>query len=137
MNILIDQREKTPWTFTAYPDVTATVCHLPTGDYCLAEYPRKIGIERKTLADLAGSLSTNRERFLREMDRAADFEQFFVVVEGSLVDVTAGRYRARIHPNAFLGSVASITVKRGIPFLWCGGRGLAGQTCLMRSGART
>lgn len=67
--IIVDSRDQTPLRFS-FPTTTGG---LQTGDYTLEGLEEDIAIERKTVADLAGSLSSGRERFSREIHRLRGF----------------------------------------------------------------
>ena len=66
LKIIIDDREKTPLPFSAVPFETA---RLLTGDYSIAGSELDFTVERKTIDDLVSSLTQNRDRFTREMER--------------------------------------------------------------------
>ncbi len=62
------------------------------GDYTIAELKTdddkwRISIERKSIADLYGTLLTGRDRFERELKVLSEMEFAAVVVEGSWKDV--------------------------------------------------
>ena len=69
MKILCDTREQAPYTFDRYQGVTVERAALQTGDYSLAGLHDHIGLERKSLDDLTGTLTKGRERFQRECER--------------------------------------------------------------------
>jgi hypothetical protein len=54
---------------------------LPTGDYSLEGYESQIAVERKSLADLYGTISQGRDRFQRELERLDAMECAAVVIE--------------------------------------------------------
>ena len=80
MQIVIDTREKKPWSFP--PDVSIEFATLKSGDYALKNDSR-FAIERKSGEDLAGTLSSGWERFLREIKRMEEyqFESKIIIVE--------------------------------------------------------
>ena len=82
IDITIDNREQSPW---AFPDhlVTARWGTLKTGDYALTG-DAGFAIERKSLGDFLGSISTGWDRFKRELDRMgqANFPAKVVIIEG-------------------------------------------------------
>ncbi|MGO9175718.1 MAG: ERCC4 domain-containing protein [Desulfobaccales bacterium] len=122
MKILIDSREQTPFLFRSY-DVTPEVVGLPVGDYSLPGFQDRAAIERKSLNDLVGCLMNgNRERFERELARGRCYELFAVVVEANLSDVSQGRYRSEMKPQAALQSITAFIVRYRVPFLFCGNR---------------
>ena len=78
--IVVDTREQLPlWAGNRKT--------LKTGDYSIEGYENKIAVERKSLADLAGSLGKGHARFRRELERAKELDYFAIVVEGSVTDL--------------------------------------------------
>lgn len=84
LRVVIDTREQRPWSFPAGL-VEATIGTLRTGDYALAG-DDAFAIERKSLDDFLGTVSTGWERFLREIGRmeGAGFAARVVIVEADL-----------------------------------------------------
>ena len=122
MKIIIDTREQAPYQFLKNAIQTERAA-LPCGDYSLAGFADKIAVERKTLDDLIGCLmGKDRDRFERELARAGCYERFAVVIEASLYDISAGRYRSDMKPHAALQSITAFFIRYGIPFLFCGDR---------------
>lgn len=81
LSIVIDTREQRPWSFPAEAaDVRVGTLH--TGDYALVG-DDAFAIERKSLDDFLGTISTGWERFLREIGRmeGAGFVARVVIVE--------------------------------------------------------
>ena len=78
ITIITDSREQTPLIFTNFPTVTAG---LPTGDYSIAGLEDDFCIERKSLSDLYGSLTSGRDRFMRELQRmrAYQFRRLLII----------------------------------------------------------
>ena len=114
--VAVDTREQLPWTFPASQRVTLT-----TGDYSIVGYEDEIAIERKSLFDLLGSLTTGRDRFVRECQRLAEYPYAALVVEGTWQQFLADR-RSKMHPNSRLGSLAAISERFGIHPWFCGNR---------------
>jgi len=122
MKIIRDTREQAPFTFGGY-DCEVEAGTLTTGDYSLAGLADRCAVERKSLDDLLGCLTgEGRERFERELARAAGLDCFAVVVEASMQDMAEGRYRSKMKPHAALQSVLAFTVRYGVPFIWAGTR---------------
>ena len=120
--ILVDSREQRPWHFET-PTENAT---LKTGDYSLRGFEERIAIERKSLNDLVGSLSRGRDRFEAELERAASFEQFVIVVEASISDVIGHKYQSQMAPAAITGSIIALWSRYGTPFLFADTPKIAG-----------
>ena len=127
MRIIIDSREQAPFPFRGprYEGVSVEVGALGTGDYSLAGLTDKVAVERKELADLVACLGRERERFEREMQRAAALDAFAVVVEASWQDLAAGNYRSRLNPHAACQSVLAFAGRYRVPFLFAGSRAAA------------
>ncbi len=84
--ITIDQQEKQPWHFD--PTLVRThVAHIKTGDYCVTG-DRGFAIERKSLNDFLGTISTGWDRFQREIYRAREAGFHLpVIVEARFSDI--------------------------------------------------
>lgn len=124
MKIIIDSREQLPFTFGGkrYEGVIVQPGTLATGDYSLGGLEDKIAIERKSLDDLIGCLTTGRARFERELQRAAAFDAFAVVVGSSWAALLSGNYRSRMNPHAAAQSVTAFMARYRIPFIFAGDR---------------
>ena len=123
MKIIIDTREQRPFAFLGQNgDVTTERGTLSLGDYSLAGLTDRVAVERKSLADLVMCLGKERERFQRELMRAAVLEAFAVVVEASWQDLAAGKYRSKLSPGAGMASVLSFMARHRVPFLFAGNR---------------
>ena len=112
--IVIDTREQTPFVFT-HQVVRAMV---PTGaDYSLVGFESLIGIERKSLDDLVGSLTQGRERFERSLTALRTRPFRALIVEADWSDILAGRYQSRAHPSSIVGSLAAMMAD-GVPVVF-------------------
>jgi len=122
--IVVDSREIEPYSFD--PERVAVVRRaLPAGDYSLEGLEDRVAVERKTLEDFVSTVIRARKRFRRELLRLREYETACIVVEASLADVLAARYRAGVHPNAVLGAVVSIVIDYGVPVFFCSDRQVA------------
>jgi len=89
--ILVDGREKAPYTFSGIRanadrghrilEIPRKWAHLQTGDYTIEGMEDLVAVERKSLEDLYSTLGQHRERFEREMQRLAAMEHAAVVIE--------------------------------------------------------
>jgi len=97
LHIIIDSREQSPWSWEP-SDAVTEIAGLVAGDYALAsdtEAPRRKGqlrpvrfaVERKSLEDFLGTISTGWDRFQRELDKMASWPARVVIVEGDFEDV--------------------------------------------------
>ena len=84
--ITIDTREQSPWSFDPTL-VSVRRGTVRTGDYCVTG-DKGFAVERKSLNDFLGTISTGWERFQREINRAsvAGFH-LPVIVEARFSDI--------------------------------------------------
>lgn len=103
---------------------------VPVGDYALAPQdgyppldPYLVFLERKG-RDIVSSLSADRERFMRELDKAALYTFKAIVVEFPMAYLTEERFRegghaTRVTVTSLLGSLISIATDRQIQVWMC------------------
>lgn len=117
--VLIDTREQLPYTFSSFTNWIGGTqsATLATGDYSVSGFEDRIALERKTLADVVGSLMQGRDRFLREMERLADFRYKCLCIEASRTQIKSPYTFAqavKAHPNGVMGSLDAIVARYGI-----------------------
>ena len=124
MKIIQDSREQAPYAFNAprYAGTVVEVGTLQTGDYSLHGLTDRIGLERKSLSDLCGTLTAGRERFKRECERGRGLEYFGLVIEASMDDVRRHNYRSAMTPQSLLQTLAAWSIRYGLHVHWCGSR---------------
>ena len=95
LHIVVDDRERQPWGFGDLAEVSRG--RLPTGDYAL-EGDLGFAIERKSLDDYIGTISSGWQNFRAELERMkrAGFPARAVIVEADWSDVVKGAYN---HPE--------------------------------------
>ena len=79
-------------------------------------------IERKmSLDELAMCFTRSRDRFRREMERAAEAGSivYLLIENGSYEAIINHRYRSRFLPNAFLASLTAWTVRYNLRLVFC------------------
>lgn len=106
--LVIDTREQTPLRFAR---LFAVRDGLQTGDYSVRGCEDTFAVERKSIPDLVGSVTGERERFFRELRRMGGHEFRRLLVVGSRDDIVAGRYRSSAKPASILASLATIEVR--------------------------
>ena len=121
MRIIVDSREQNPFRFEGYP-CTVEVGTLEAGDYACAPFPRRCAIERKSLADLVGCLSGERDRFERELARLRGYDCAAVVVEAPVHALRSGHYLGRLDAGAAWQSVLAFMQRYRVPFIFCADR---------------
>ncbi len=119
--IVIDSREQDPLAFT-FPTITTG---LPTGDYSVAGLEDDFAVERKSIPDLVGSLTSGRERFMRELQRLLAYPFRRLLVIGSEEEIAAGKWKhSKANPTAILHSLHAIEA-RGVPVVYAANSRLA------------
>ena len=118
MKIIIDTREQRPFGFTGqlYEGTTIEAGALAIGDYSLAGLADRVSVERKSLDDLVACLSRERDRFERELQRAAALDAFAIAIEATEADLLSGNYRSKMHPRSAYQSVVAFEARYRIPF---------------------
>jgi ERCC4-type nuclease len=112
--IITDSREQQPLRFTRYP---SEIAGLTTGDYSVKGFESDFAVERKALDDLLHSITTERERFMREVDRLRGYDFARLLIVGTEAQVMARAYRSRMEPKSVLASLLGIEA-RGLPVAW-------------------
>lgn len=97
--VVVDTREQLGYSFAglvsdaregrrplAVPTVRGT---LRAGDYSIQRFDHAVAVERKSLADLFGTLSRGRSRFMRELERLNAMAAAWVVVEAEWSEILA------------------------------------------------
>ena len=144
--ILVDRREQaTPKAIERYksfgvPYERATLnpyerATLNYGDYCgtiaidgaplydvSSAVKARCVIERKmSLDELAMCFTRGRDRFRREMERAAANNSviYLLIENGSYEAIINHRYRSKYHPSAFLASLTAWTARYNLRPVFC------------------
>jgi ERCC4-type nuclease len=133
--VVQDTREQAPWHFTDIVIerrlwvVRRMVGTLATGDYSIQGCESRVCVERKSAADLVGSVTAGNARFRREHERMAlmvrSGGRACVIVEGSLsaicdeLDADEGR---RVTGASIIGACAEWPFRYGVPWLFAGDR---------------
>ena len=118
--VLRDTREKHPWTFEHLPveirDVTLSTGDYTVPEYCthdseLDTYRPHFAVERKSGHDFLTAITWDRNRFKRELQRAAEWTHpLSVVVETSWRTLLRNRGcmgRRDVHPPQVVGTVTA------------------------------
>lgn len=117
MTILADSCEQKPYDFATLKSDhvrhEVETVRLPEGDYTIRDGEtcpaHKIVIERKSLADLYGSLGKTRARFEREFERLSHYGYAALVIEASFAMIlNPNQYMKRstgMYPSAALGTL--------------------------------
>jgi hypothetical protein len=132
--VIEDNNEQLPWTFQGIVIANRQAIvkrvrqSLHTGDYSIEGYDGFVCIERKSPADLVGSITRGHVRFQAEHERMAGMVQAggfaCLVCEASLSDLDDELRRDGRHAAAetLWGTVASWPMKFRTPWLFAGDR---------------
>ena len=138
MHIIIDTREQNPWHFGELAEVSRGT--IRQGDYCLAGDPDQFSVERKSLDDFIGTISSGWERFRRELDRMkATGMARIIIVEGDLESCCFRKTEAgqivkpehnhyKIQPAFVFLRIAEMSYS-GVSVIFAGGRDYAAYLC--------
>jgi ERCC4-type nuclease len=129
MEILADTREKQPWDFIFFPDVTVTTAKLNLGDYTSSKLKDLLFVERKASpSEIAINLGNkkDKERFFTELEKAKEYKHKFIICEFSESDVykfPSGlphhiKSKMRITGRGLMKMIKDAEQKFGIPFLF-------------------
>ena len=123
MIVLVDSREQLPYRF---PEATETRrVALRVGDYSLQGLQEDVAIERKTLADLLGSITSGRERFIKELRQLRAYRFAALVIETDWPTIEMKAYPQNIAPTAVMGSLMSFAIRYGVIPVLAGDRAMA------------
>jgi DNA excision repair protein ERCC-4 len=135
--VQVDTREQTPfrpflWKKGSREFLEPKLVTLAEGDYTSPAVADFVRIERKSIADLYGTLfgsgtdalgasASQQERFRRELLRLRGYARPMLVIEGmprDLVDYIIVR-RRRVDPAGGVQLVESLSFDYGVPVRWC------------------
>lgn len=135
--VIVDTREQLPYTFPGLVTdakagrkslfVPTRELGLPAGDYSIDGYADKVAIERKSYADLAGTLTMRRQQFLRELTALAAMPVAWVVCEVDLATMmTSGPTHSHVLPKTLWRSIMAFQVRFPTVHWWlCPSRDVA------------
>ncbi len=117
---IIDTREQNPLSFRRFKGWFAGIEHraLKLGDYSVAGMEDSCIVERKDLADLICSFTTNRSVFVKRLRRMADASHSLLVVTASLTEIKSEYpYRGAASPNRITQSLIATLAGLRLPFI--------------------
>lgn len=101
-------------------EIPIVVAKLAYGDLSVVGYEDRIAIDRKQIGDLISCITWEKERFTRLLENLARLDFAAIVVEATIADVRARKYRNDVLPQVVLGAAAKITTKYKVPVFFCG-----------------
>ena len=116
---IVDTREQNPLSFRRFKPWFARVKHraLRIGDYSVEGMEDAIVVERKDLADLIQSFTTNRAVFINRLRRMRDYPHSLLVVTASLSEIKSEYPYRAANPNRITQSLIAVLAGLGVPFL--------------------
>ncbi len=103
---------------------------LKVGDYSIEGKESSVAIERKSLPDFVSSITRDRKRFERELEKARSYKFFAVVIEGSFKDIKTGNYPSDTNRKSILATINKWMVKYTVPIILANSREEAALTTL-------
>ncbi len=103
--IICDTREQDPLVFSDAVIVESRALHV--GDYSIAGLETDVVIERKSLSDLLGSITSGRERFEKELRQLRGYRFAAILIESNWPTILSGIWDcpSSVSPNVVLGSL--------------------------------
>jgi len=132
IKIIVDRREKNPWKFEWFNHVMARKGTLKTGDYSIVGGSASgVVVERKSLQDLFGSMSSGRGRFRRELNRMGKFKRAFLLIEAPVSSFIPGSPWTGISGKLMIDTLYRWCLALGITPIFSPSRVEAERTCFL------
>jgi ERCC4-type nuclease len=116
---IVDTREQNPLSFRRFKGWFSKVEHraLRLGDYSVAGMEDTCIVERKDLADLICSFTTNRSVFIARLRRMAEVPHGLLVVTSSLTEIKSEYPYRAANPNRITQSLIAVLTGLRLPFI--------------------
>jgi ERCC4-type nuclease len=116
---IIDTREQNPLSFRRFKGWFAKIEHraLALGDYSIQGMEDICTVERKDLADLICSFTTNRAVFIKRLRRMAELPHSLLVVTSSLTEIKSEYPYRAANPNRITQSLLAVLTGLRLPFI--------------------
>jgi ERCC4-type nuclease len=116
---IIDTREQNPLCFRRFRRWFAGIEEraLPLGDYSVSGMEDTCVVERKDLADLIQSFTTNRKVFINRLRRMSERPHSLLVVTASLTDIKSEYPYRAANPNCITQSLIAVLAGLRVPFI--------------------
>ena len=116
---IVDTREQNPLSFRRFRGWFAKVEYraLQLGDYSLKGMEETCAVERKDLADLICSFTTNRIVFVNRLRRMAKLPHSLLVVTSSLTEIKSEYPYRAANPNRITQSLIAVLSGLRLPFI--------------------
>ena len=116
---IIDTREQNPLSFRRFRGWFERIEYraLPLGDYSVAGMEGSCVVERKDLADLIQSFTTNRSVFVSRLRRMSRLERSLLVVTAPLSEIKSEYPYRAANPNRITQSLIAVLTGLRLPFI--------------------
>ena len=116
---IVDTREQNPLSFRRFKGWFAKIEHraLKLGDYSVKGMEDTCIVERKDLADLICSFTTNRAVFISRLRRMAEVPHSLLVVTSSLTEIKSEYAYRSANPNRITQSLIAVLTGLRLPFI--------------------
>ena len=117
--LIVDTREQNPFTFGRFRGWFAKVKHkaLQIGDYSIEGLEDEVTVERKDLADLIHSFTTDRAVFVKRLRKMSNYTHRLLVVTAALSEVKSPYGGTSTNPNRITQSLIAVLAGLGVPFV--------------------
>jgi ERCC4-type nuclease len=116
---IVDTREQNPLSFRRFRGWFAKVEYraLKLGDYSIEGMEDTCAVERKDLADLIQSFTTNRSVFISRLRRMAELPHSLLVVTASWTEIKSEYPYRAANPNRITQSLIAVLTGLRLPFI--------------------
>ncbi|HLV88953.1 MAG TPA: ERCC4 domain-containing protein [Candidatus Sulfotelmatobacter sp.] len=116
---IIDTREQNPLSFRRFRKWFSRIEYraLPLGDYSVAGMEDTCIVERKDLADLIQSFTTNRSVFVKRLQRMSAAPHSLLVVTAPMTEIKSEYPYRAASPNRIMQSLIAVLAGLRLPFL--------------------
>jgi ERCC4-type nuclease len=116
---IIDTREQNPLSFRRFRNWFADIEEraLPLGDYSVSGMENTCVVERKDLADLIQSFTTNRKVFIHRLRQMSERPHSLLVVTASLTEIKSEYPYRSANPNRITQSLIAVLAGLRVPFI--------------------
>lgn len=116
---IVDTREQNPLSFRRFKGWFEKVEYraLRLGDYSIVGMEDSCAVERKDLADLIHSFTTNRAVFIQRLRRMSELPHSLLVVTCSLTEIKSDYPYCAASPNRITQSLIAVLAGLRLPFI--------------------
>ena len=116
---IIDTREQNPLSFRRFRGWFAGIEEraLPLGDYSVSGLENSCVVERKDLADLICSFTSNRSVFIKRLRRMSNRPHSLLVITASLTEIKSEYPYRAANPNRITQSLIAVLAGLRLPFI--------------------